>query len=1077
MGQNMKYRLALDLGSTSLGWAIFLLDQSTSPRPKALVKTGSRIFPNSRRSEIGRQHESLAKVRREKRQARRRRDRFLKRRDKLINALVKWGLFPEDIAARKALELLNPYSLRARGLTEKLSLHEFGRALFHLNQRRGFKSNRKTDSANNDDTPIKGAVSRLHKELDETKATVGAWLNRRRLALLRTPNVATVRARHREEMRPQKRDPSKTTPETVFDFFVDRDMVAAEFNALWAAQAVHHGNDLPTEARDKIKDIIFFQRKLRPVSPGRCSILTNLRRAYKAFPVVQQLRIFQEVNHLEILDEKMLGHSLSVAQRDCIARELLKGRDLTWKQIKQLPSFHSSDVFNLEKGGDERKGLTGDETAACLKGKDYFGQRWLEDFDDVLRHRIVWKLLHAQDSTALHKWLQLRAGLTAEVAERVAKVSLPSGVSAYSRRVSGKFLHQLQLAVVPISDAVSAAGFGSHSAISHFEMTGEILPKLPYYGQHLQRHVGLGTNDPNDLDEAKRWGRIANPTVHVGLNQIRTVVNAAIKKYRATPTEVVIELARELKLNKEQTTAANVRNFRNRKDRDRRRDRFMEEFHRRPSDDDLDKFLLWEELNPDNCLDRCCPYSGRPISIRQLFESGEVAIEHILPKRHTIDDGLNNKTVAFTFANNAKGDRTPHEAFEHSPTINGITYSYEAILGRAKRLRMEKSRRFAPDGLKWWLGLTADGKQKTLPDRLLNDTKYMSRVAREYLTLICPTNKVWVTSGRLTHALREEWQLDALLGGRLRKNRNDHRHHAIDACVIGVTDRWLVEQASAASARSATLQLNRLFSDLPQPWPSYFAQVERAIGNVKVSHKPDHSFEDSMFKETTYGIRRDGSIIQRKRDPEKKEREVSYIIPITEPTQEQRHGLADDGTPRPYKGYAPDGNYCMEILRLPTGEWAMEVIPTFVAYRFARDLGWGRRGANQTAILQQLLATKLGGKTQGDLVTKLIRGDTVRMNYKGIDRLLFVSKMSVDGGITFTEIHEANVAGRYTEKLKARKLQEKLADGETLPPKERFALRDEFISSQIGVDDLRRGRARKVAISPIGELHDPGFKG
>jgi CRISPR-associated endonuclease Csn1 len=1076
MGQNMKYRLALDLGPTSLGWAIFLLDQSASPRPKALVKAGSRIFPNSRRSEIGRQHESLAKVRREKRQARRRRDRFLTRRDKLIDALIKYGLFPEDIAERKALELLNPYDLRARGLTEKLPLHKFGRALFHLNQRRGFKSNRKTDSANNDDTPIKGAVSRLHKELDATNSTVGAWLNRRRLHLLRTPNVATVRARHREELRPQKRDPSKTTPETVFDFFVDRAMVTAEFDALWAAQAIHHGNDLPEEARVKIRDIIFFQRKLRPVSPGRCSILTNLRRAYKAFPVVQQLRIFQEVNHLEILDVQMLGQSLSVAQRDCIARELLKGRDLTFDQIRKLPGFNSSNVFNLENGGDERKGLVGDETAARLKGKEYFGKRWLEDFDDILRHRIVWKLLHAQDPTALHKWLQLHSGLTPEVAERVAKVTLPSGVSAYSRRVSGKLLYQLQLAVVPISNAVFAAGFGSHSGLSHFEKTGEILPALPYYGQYLQRHVGLGTNDPADPDEAKRWGRIANPTVHVGLNQIRTVVNAAIKKYGATPTEIVVELSRELKLNKEQTTAANVRNFRNRKERDRRRDRFVKEFHRRPSDDDLDKFLLWEELNPDNCLDRCCPYSGRPISIRQLFESGEVAIEHILPKRYTIDDGLNNKTVAYTFANNAKADRTPHEAFGQSPTINGVTYSYEAILHSAKRFKMEKSRRFAADGLSWWLGLTADGKPKTLPDRLLNDTKYMSRVAREYLTLICPSNRVWVTSGRLTHALREEWQLDALLGGRLRKNRNDHRHHAIDACVIGVTDRWLVEQASTASARAATLHLNRLFSDLSPPWPSFFAQVERAIGNVKVSHKPDHSFEDSMFKETTYGIRPDGSIIQRKRDPEKKDREVSYIIPITEPSQEERHGLADDGKPRAYKGYAPDGNYCMEILRQPSGEWTMAVIPTFGAYSLANQLGWNKPNANRKQILGELRARKLTEASSGDLVTKLIRGDTVLVNFKGADRLLFVSKMSVDGGVTFTEIHEANVSGRYTAKLEARKKLKK--DGEnSLTHKERFALRDEFISSQIGVEELRRGNARKVTISPLGDVRDPGFKG
>ena len=84
--------------------------------------------------------------------------------------------------------------------------------------------------------------------------------------------------------------------------------------------------------------------------------------------------------------------------------------------------------------------------------------------------------------------------------------------------------------------------------------------------------------------------------------------------------------------------------------------------------------------------------------------------------------------------------------------------------------------------------------------------------------------------------------------------------------------------------------------------------------------------------------------------------------------------------------------------------------------------------------------------------------------------------MSVDGGVTFTEIHEANVSGRYTAKLEARKKLKK--DGESsLTHKERFALRDEFISSQIGVEELRRGNARKVTISPLGEVRDPGFKG
>jgi hypothetical protein len=60
------------------------------------------------------------------------------------------GFFSADEAARKALQTLNPYELRAKGLDQPLKPEEFARALFHINQRRGFKSNRKTDKKDND---------------------------------------------------------------------------------------------------------------------------------------------------------------------------------------------------------------------------------------------------------------------------------------------------------------------------------------------------------------------------------------------------------------------------------------------------------------------------------------------------------------------------------------------------------------------------------------------------------------------------------------------------------------------------------------------------------------------------------------------------------------------------------------------------------------------------------------------------------------------------------------------------------------------------------------------------------------
>src|SRR6202000_1152327 len=44
----------------------------------------------------------------------------------------------------------DPWQLRGEGLDRALSLHELGRAIFHLNQRRGFKSNRKAERGQDD---------------------------------------------------------------------------------------------------------------------------------------------------------------------------------------------------------------------------------------------------------------------------------------------------------------------------------------------------------------------------------------------------------------------------------------------------------------------------------------------------------------------------------------------------------------------------------------------------------------------------------------------------------------------------------------------------------------------------------------------------------------------------------------------------------------------------------------------------------------------------------------------------------------------------------------------------------------
>jgi CRISPR-associated endonuclease Csn1 len=150
----MTTRLGLDVGTNSIGWCLY--DGDT------IRDMGVRIFSDGRDAKTG---ASLAVDRRAARAMRRRRDRYLRRRTVLLDALVEIGLMPKDRADAKRVGGLDPYPLRAKGVTEKLRAHEFGRVLFHLNQRRGFKSNRKTDRDPNEEGKIAGGAKALDDRL------------------------------------------------------------------------------------------------------------------------------------------------------------------------------------------------------------------------------------------------------------------------------------------------------------------------------------------------------------------------------------------------------------------------------------------------------------------------------------------------------------------------------------------------------------------------------------------------------------------------------------------------------------------------------------------------------------------------------------------------------------------------------------------------------------------------------------------------------------------------------------------------------------------------------------------------
>ncbi len=1014
----MRYRLALDLGSTSLGWAMIRLQ---GEQPVAIIKAGVRIFSDGRNPKDG---SSLAVTRRMARAMRRRRDRLLKRKNRMMVTLLHHRFFPCESAERKALERLNPYELRAKGLDAQLTPAEFARALFHINQRRGFKSNRKTDKKDNDSGALKTAISALRQQLDvngaEGKArTVGELLWRR------MKDGSGVRARYREH-RILKED-GKTRIDKSYDLYIDRAMIEAEFDILWASQAQFNATQFNETARSALKDCLLHQRPLKPVKPGRCTLLPDLERAPLALPSQQRFRIYQEVNHLRILGANLADTPLTLVQRDAVVEALERNGKRSFKQIVTLLKLPGTTQFNLEDA--KRQELKGNATSALLGKKDFFGPAWF-NISAEQQDAIVMRLLTEESEAALMDWLQTEFNLDEANVQAIANTSLPEGYGSLSAQALTRILPALKNQVITYDKAVQVAGFEHHSHISHAATTGEILPRLPYYGEYLQRHVGFGSGDLKDPLE-KRFGKIANPTVHIGLNQVRTVVNGLIQRY-GHPSEVIIEVARDLKQNQEQRKEEHQRQADNQKRNDRLRADAATILHITPErvcHADIQKLILWEELSRD-IADRRCPYSGVQISAAMVL-SDEVEIEHILPFSITLDDSLNNKTVAMRRANRVKGNRTPFEArrdFEQQG------WSYGAILARAEHMPRNKRYRFGEDGHQKWLR-----DDKDFLARALNDTRHLSRVAREYLSLICP-QATRVIPGQMTAMLRHRFGLNDILGLNGEKNRNDHRHHAVDACVIAVTDQGLLQRFAKASASARERQLDRLVENMPLPWERYREHVARTISNIRVSHKPDHGHEGAMMEETSYGIRRDGSVRQKVKEDGSTGREISNLIRISEPRQPARHGVDQDGNPLPYKGYVGGSNYCIEISRDKSGKWIGEVISTFHAYDIVRVAGIG-----------QLRHPTLGQNGQ-PLVMRLGINDTVRMTHKDDEQTVRIAVISRNGQIWFAPINEANVDARNRDKS------------------DPFA----YISKMAG--SLKTSKARRVTISPTGELRDPGFR-
>jgi CRISPR-associated endonuclease Csn1 len=807
----LHYALGLDAGPASIGWAVIELDSAN--QPIRLERAGVRRFDAGVEGDMGRgKDETLSKKRREARGPRRQTWRRQWRLRKVFRSLQNVGLLPvspcRDHDARHNLLLqldrqlreeltpiddrqashVFPYWLRALALERQLSPYAFGRALYHLAQRRGFLGNLKAGRDSDERSVVKKGISELQMAIDRAGApTLGAYFARL------DPEQERIRGR-----------------------WTSRQMYRDEFERIWEAQRPYQPL-LTEDHKSAIKEAIFNQRPLKSQRAliGRCDLEPYRRRVPTACLPYQKFRVLQRVNDLEVTCPDREIRRLNESERNRILDALNREGDVSWAAVRELlgmkksPQYGRNYEFNFESGGDKK--LVGNRTAAKLIGA--IGDCW-QSFSTEQQTEFVDDILSFESENELVAHLQRRWKLTESLALAVADLRLEDGYGNLSRRAIVRLR--------PLMEQGESYATARKKVYRDRLATHETHEHLPPFSIAMRA--------------------VRNPAVMRTMSELRKVVNALIRQY-GKPAVIRIELARDLKHSRKRRQQMADERDRNTKSREDALTRLLKEMGERyATDRNVLKLRLAEECNWK------CPYTGRSFGMDDLMgDESQYDIEHIIPFGRSLDNSFVNKTLCYHEENRQrKSGQTPFEAY-------GQSVHWEEILSRVRHFKGDCAAR----KLKLFQTPELPNAEEFIA-RQLSDTRFLSRVAAEYLASLYGGRwdgdgslRVQVSPGRVTAYLRRAWDLNRILGHPDNKDRADHRHHAIDAFVIAVSNPKSVKRLSKAAERAEELGLDDLFVEVDPPWNGFqWMEVGDVIEKIYVSSRVNRKLGGALHEET-----------------------------------------------------------------------------------------------------------------------------------------------------------------------------------------------------------------------------------
>ena len=289
-----KIILGVDNGTNSIGWSIVKYDDEAPENKYTLIDKGVNIFQEGVKIEKGIESSRAAERTNHKHQ----RIGYWRRKTrkiKLLQILNKYHLCPplskEELKKWRSQKIYpmneafmawqrtddnvgdNPYYFRHLCLTEKLDLSDLrnryivGRALYHLNQRRGFLSNRK-ENTKESDGKVKQEIEALAQSMKDCETEyLGEYFN----------GVY------------QKKGKIRTHYTSRFD--CEKEVLA-----------ICRKQGLPEELTQELCQTIIMQRPLKSQkhTVGKCVFEPSKSRCPMSHPLYEQYRMYAFINNIKI---------------------------------------------------------------------------------------------------------------------------------------------------------------------------------------------------------------------------------------------------------------------------------------------------------------------------------------------------------------------------------------------------------------------------------------------------------------------------------------------------------------------------------------------------------------------------------------------------------------------------------------------------------------------------------------------------------------------------------------------------------------------------------------------------------